>query len=167
MWGGLCCGVVSRPPHLSGKEVCDVQISAISERMGGSGDRPQLARFHRTQPATDNRAAKHHSGDNRMIRVLATIELAEGRRDDFLAEFAKIVPTVLEETGCLEYGPMVDIPTSIGAQACIRKNVATVVEKWESIEALEAHLVAPHMIEYRKKVKDMVTGTELRILKPA
>ena len=102
-----------------------------------------------------------------MIRVLATIELAEGRRDDFLAEFAKIVPTVLEETGCLEYGPMVDIPTSIGAQACIRENVATVVEKWESIEALEAHLVAPHMIEYRKKVKEMVTGTELRILKPA
>ena len=67
----------------------------------------------------------------------------------------------------LEYGPMVDIPTSIGAQASIRDNVATVVEKWESVEALEAHLVAPHMIEYRKKVKEMVTGTELRILKPA
>ena len=102
-----------------------------------------------------------------MIRVLATIELAEGRRDDFLAQFAMIVPLVLEEEGCLEYGPMVDVPTSIGAQAGIRENAVTVVEKWESIEALEAHLVAPHMIEYRKKVKDMVAGTELRILKPA
>jgi quinol monooxygenase YgiN len=101
-----------------------------------------------------------------MIRVLATIELAEGRRDDFLAQFGEIVPLVLEEQGCLEYGPMVDVPTSIGAQAGIRENVVAVVEKWESIEALEAHLVAPHMIEYRKKVKDMVTGTELRILKP-
>ncbi len=102
-----------------------------------------------------------------MIRVLATIELAEGRRDDFLLEFAKIVPLVLEEQGCLEYGPMVDVPTSIGAQANIRENAVTVVEKWESVDALEAHLVTPHMIEYRKKVKEMVTGTELRILKPA
>ena len=102
-----------------------------------------------------------------MIRVLATIELAEGRRDDFLTEFGKIVPLVLEEQGCLEYVPMVDVPTSIGAQAGIRQNVVTVVEKWESIEALEDHLVAQHMIEYRKKVKEMVTGTELRILNPA
>ena len=102
-----------------------------------------------------------------MIRVLATIELAEGRRDEFLAQFAKIVPSVLNEQGCLQYGPMVDVPTSIGTQAVIRENVVTVVEKWESIEALEAHLVAPHMIEYRKKVKEMVSGTELRILKPA
>ena len=101
-----------------------------------------------------------------MIRVLATIELAEGRRDDFLAEFGKIVPLVLEEQGCLEYGPMVDVPTSIGAQASTRENVVTVVEKWESVEALEAHLLAPHMIEYRKTVKEMVMGTELRILKP-
>jgi quinol monooxygenase YgiN len=105
--------------------------------------------------------------NDRMIRVLATIELAEGRRGDFLLEFAKIVPLVLEEQGCLEYGPMVDVPTSIGAQAGIRENAVTVVEKWETVDALEAHLVTPHMIEYRKKVKEMVTGTELRILKPA
>ena len=102
-----------------------------------------------------------------MIRVLATIELAEGRRDDFLAQFARIVPLVLEEEGCLEYGPMVDVPTSIGAQAVVRENTVTVVEQWENIDALEAHLVAPHMIEYRKQVKGMVAGTELRILKPA
>ncbi len=102
-----------------------------------------------------------------MIRVLATIELAEGRRDDFLVEFAKIVPLVLEEQGCLEYGPMLDVPTSIGAQAGIRENAVPVLEQWESVDALEAHLVTPHMIEYRKKVKEMVTGTELRILKPA
>ncbi len=102
-----------------------------------------------------------------MIRVLATIELAAGRREDFLAEFAQIVPLVLEEEGCLEYGPMVDVPTSIGAQAVVRDNTVTVVEKWQTIEALEAHLVVPHMTEYRKKVKEMVTGSELRILKPA
>ena len=38
---GASCGVVSRPPHHSDKEVCDVQISASDGRVGGSGDRPQ------------------------------------------------------------------------------------------------------------------------------
>ncbi|OHB82588.1 MAG: antibiotic biosynthesis monooxygenase [Planctomycetes bacterium RBG_16_64_12] len=102
-----------------------------------------------------------------MICVIAKIEVAEGRRDDFLAQFHKLVPKVLEEEGCLEYGPMVDVPTGIGAQARPRDNVVTVVEKWESVEALESHLMAPHMLEYRQLVKPMVTSTSLEILKPA
>ncbi len=102
-----------------------------------------------------------------MICVIARIEVSEGRRDDFLAEFRKIVPKVLEEEGCLEYSPMVDVPTSIGAQSPPRDNVVTVVEKWESIEALEAHLMAPHMIEYRKVVKPRVVHASLEILRPA
>ena len=102
-----------------------------------------------------------------MICVIATIELLPGRRDDFLAEFRKLVPTVLEEEGCLEYGPMIDVPTSIGAQPDSRENVVTVVEKWESVAALEAHLVAAHMLRYRKIVKEMVAGTSLQIIEPA
>jgi len=102
-----------------------------------------------------------------MIRVIAKIEVAEGRRDDFLAEFRKIVPTVVEEEGCLEYGPMIHVPTSIPGQAPRQDHVVTVVEKWESVEALEAHLIAPHMVEYRKSVKELVVGASLEILRPA
>jgi quinol monooxygenase YgiN len=102
-----------------------------------------------------------------MICVIATIELADGRRDEFLQEFRKIVPLVREETGCIEYAPMVDIPTEIDAQAQPVESVVFVVEKWESVDALEAHLMAPHMLDYRKRVKDLVTGTEIRILEPA
>jgi quinol monooxygenase YgiN len=102
-----------------------------------------------------------------MICVIAKIEVTEGRRDDFLAEFRKIVPKVREEKGCLDYGPMVHVPTSIPAQAPSQHNVVTVVEMWESVEALEAHLMAPHMLEYRKVVKPMVVGTSLEILRPA
>jgi len=99
-----------------------------------------------------------------MICVVATIEVVEGRREDFLAEFHKVVPKVLAEAGCLEYAPMVDVPTGIGLQSPARPQVVTIIEKWESIEALEAHLIAPHMIEYRKAVKDLVKGASLRIL---
>jgi quinol monooxygenase YgiN len=102
-----------------------------------------------------------------MICVIATIEVAEGRRQDFLAEFRKLVPKVLGETGCLEYAPMVDVPSGIGVQAPGRPDVVTIVEKWQSLEALEAHLMAPHMIDYRKAVKGLVKGTSLVVLAPA
>jgi quinol monooxygenase YgiN len=102
-----------------------------------------------------------------MICVIAKIEVAAGRRDEFLAEFRKVVPKVLQEGGCLEYGPMVDVPTSVGAQPSPRQDMVTVVEKWESVEALEAHLMAPHMLEYRKSVKALVVSASLEILEPA
>jgi len=84
-----------------------------------------------------------------------------------LAEFKKVVPKVMAEEGCFEYAPMVDLPTGIGAQAPSQDRVVTVVEKWESVDALEAHLMAPHMLAYRKAVQAMVVGTRLQILEPA
>ncbi|MEX0728219.1 MAG: antibiotic biosynthesis monooxygenase [Planctomycetaceae bacterium] len=101
-----------------------------------------------------------------MIYVLATIELAEGTRDRFLEEFSKIVPLVRAEEGCLEYGPTVDTVTDIAAQLPLRSNAVTVVEKWESLAALKAHLAAPHMQSYRPKVKEFVVKSQLQILEP-
>jgi quinol monooxygenase YgiN len=102
-----------------------------------------------------------------VIHVIATIELAEGKREAFLDEFRKIVPLVRAEAGCLEYGPAVDVATGIAAQAPPRDNVVTVVEKWESVEALKAHLQAPHMLAYRPRVKDLVVRATLHVLEPA
>jgi quinol monooxygenase YgiN len=102
-----------------------------------------------------------------MICVIATIEVAAGRRDDFLAAFRQLVPKVKAETGCLEYGPMIDLPTSIAGQPPARGDVVTVVEKWESIETLEAHLMAPHMLQFRKTTEGMRAGIALRVLQPA
>lgn len=101
-----------------------------------------------------------------MIHVIATIELAAGKRDQFLTEFHKIVPSVLAELGCLDYGPTVDVETSL-PNGEPRLNIVTVVERWTGLEELEAHLVAPHMLEYRKIVKDWVVGSKLQILEPA
>jgi len=54
----------------------------------------------------------------------------------------------------------------IAAQQPVRDNVVVVVEQWESLEALNDHLVAPHMAEYRTSVKDLVVSTSLRVLEP-
>jgi quinol monooxygenase YgiN len=102
-----------------------------------------------------------------MIRLIATIELAAGRRHDFLAIFRLLVPKVRAEEGCLEYLPAIDLATSIAAQGPVRDNVVTVIEAWESVEALEKHLATPHMLEYRRAVKDLVRGVQLQVLEPA
>ena len=102
-----------------------------------------------------------------MIHVIATIDTAPGMRDDFLAAFAELVPDVRAELGCIEYGPVVDLATSIGDQPAARENVVTVIEKWDSVEALQKHLEAPHMVRYRRTVKDLVLGVSIRVLEPA
>ena len=101
-----------------------------------------------------------------MIIVLADIAINAGHRDAFLKEFRSIIPQVLAEDGCIEYGPNIDAETDIENQSCDATTV-TIVEKWESVDALKAHLVAPHMLEYRGRVKDFVAGVKLRILEPA
>ena len=105
--------------------------------------------------------------DSEMIHVIATIEIADGQRDAFLEAFRELVPAVREEQGCIDYGPAIDSDTDIDKQTPKGTNVVTVVEKWESLEALKTHLVAAHMAEYRRRVKDLVLGMTLHILEPA
>ncbi|MEP3480123.1 MAG: putative quinol monooxygenase [Fuerstiella sp.] len=98
-----------------------------------------------------------------MIVVIATVTCVPGQRDAFLSEFKKIVPEVLNELGCMEYAPTIDEPSSIAGQHC-DENRVTIVEKWSDLAALDRHLSAPHMVEYRPKVADFVQATELRVL---
>ena len=102
-----------------------------------------------------------------MIYVIATIDIAEGMRDEFVKAFRANVPNVLAEQGCIEYEPTVDLDTTITVQPAVRTNVVTIVEKWESLDALKAHLVAPHMVSYREGVKHLVKGASIQVLEPA
>ncbi len=102
-----------------------------------------------------------------MIYVVATICTQPGQRDEVLRQFARIVPLVRAEWGCLAYSPTIDVETNLNTQVDPRDDVITVVEQWESLEALEAHLIAPHMIEHRAHVKTLVTAVSLRVLEPA
>jgi quinol monooxygenase YgiN len=101
-----------------------------------------------------------------MIHVVATIALNPGVRDEFLKVFRWLTPQVRAEAGCIEYQAAVDVPTSLAVQEGPRDNVVTVVEKWESLDALLAHIQAPHMSDYREKVKELVAGVSLQIMEP-
>ena len=101
-----------------------------------------------------------------MIHVIANIELRPGARDAYLKVFRGLMPLVHAEAGCGDYGPTVDAKTDIRVQVPFRDNVVTIVEKWESLAALKAHLAAPHMAEYREAVKDLVVKVTLQVLEP-
>jgi quinol monooxygenase YgiN len=101
-----------------------------------------------------------------MIHVIATIRTAAGRRDELIAAFRELIPVVRAEAGCVEYGAAIDLETPISAQAPIVEDAVTIVEKWDSVSALQAHLIAAHMLSHRERVKNIVTGVEIRILKP-
>lgn len=102
-----------------------------------------------------------------MIHVIAHIQAQPGRRAELLTEFHKLMPEVHAEAGCIEYGPAVDAVSGIDAQQAFGDDLFTVIEKWESLDHLKAHLAAPHMAAYRERVKDLLAGVTLRVLEPA
>jgi quinol monooxygenase YgiN len=101
-----------------------------------------------------------------MIHVLALVELAPGHRDDFLREFSQVTIPVRQEEGCLEYGAAVDATTDLTQQQRLGDDFVLIVEKWESLAHLKAHLIAPHMTDYRIRIKPFVKSTRLQVLDP-
>ena len=101
-----------------------------------------------------------------MIHVIATIQLNPGTREAYLKEFLRLTPLVRAEAGCIEYGATIDEPTPSPLQELAGADAVVVVEKWASVDALQAHSAAPHMAEYRVRVKDYVKGVKLLILNP-
>lgn len=101
-----------------------------------------------------------------MIHVIASISIKEGRRAEFLDIFKANVANVVKEKGCIEYRPTIDAHTDIEPQQR-DENLVTIIEKWESLDALMAHLTAPHMLVYREKVAAMVAKVRLKVLEDA
>jgi len=70
------------------------------------------------------------------------------------------------EKGNVEYAAMIDTPSGLSAQGPLRDNVVTIVEKWESIDALKAHLKTIHMAEYFRACEELDLTMQLQILEP-
>lgn len=100
-----------------------------------------------------------------MIHVIASIKVKPESLEDFIEIFKANVPDVLAEEGCLGYEPAMDLETDLPVQTR-EPHMVTVVEKWESPDALKAHLASPHMLEYGKKTRSMVQDAVVRILSP-
>ena len=98
-----------------------------------------------------------------MIYVVASIKVRPGKISAFLERFKANVPNVINEDGCIEYIPTIDLDAKLTPQV-LDENIVTIIEKWESMEHLQTHLKASHMLSYREEVKDMVENTSLKVL---
>ena len=101
-----------------------------------------------------------------MIYVVATIELQAGRREAFLAAQRELLELVRAEVGCLEYTPSVDVAVTDPPSTPLRENIVVMQEKWESLDALRAHSIAPHMKEFRGTVQSMAVGIKIEVFEP-
>jgi len=85
------------------------------------------------------------------------------------AEFIKIakanLPVVRAEAGCISYDLNEDCSAGPAA-ANARADVLTFVECWESMEALQNHLAAPHMKAFVEKVRGLRSGSVLKVVTP-
>ena len=61
----------------------------------------------------------------------------------------------------------IDVNPGLPRQVDYRPDTVTIIEQWESVDALNDHLAAPHMADYRAKVEDLVAGVTLQVLETA
>ena len=101
-----------------------------------------------------------------MIHVIASIQIKEGRLSEFIEIFKSNIPKVLEEKGCIEYVPAIDVPTGLPPQE-LNIDGVTIIEKWDSLTDLKAHIASPHMLAYKEKTKSLVNGMSVKILNPS
>ena len=99
-----------------------------------------------------------------MIHVVAILTAKPGRRSALLEAFRAVVPTVHAEQGCIEYQPVVDVEDAGALQSRLGEDVFVVIEKWESMAALQAHGRSPHMTEYNASTKDLVANAAIHVL---
>jgi quinol monooxygenase YgiN len=102
-----------------------------------------------------------------MVHVLAVITTKPGMRAKVLEAFNANVPAVHAEDGCIEYGATVDAENAGPIQTKYGEDTFVVVEKWASMDALEAHGASAHMKAYGASVKDMLAERVIHVMSSA
>ena len=102
-----------------------------------------------------------------VVQVIAVLTAKPEKRAELLAAFNENVPNVHAEDGCIEYGATVDTKDVGSFQTEFGPDTFVVIEKWQSLAHLKAHAVAPHMVAYAAKAKDLLADRIIHVLSPA
>jgi len=97
-----------------------------------------------------------------MIHVLAMITAHPGMRDRILAAYRDNVAAVRAEAGCVQYEAVVDAAGAAPGMARFGDDSFVVVERWESMAAIQAHMKA-----YGQKVKEWTANRAIHVLEAA
>ncbi len=98
-----------------------------------------------------------------MIYLIVSVRIKAGRLEEFFEVSRPHRDRVRQEKGCIQYTPLIDLDTGSEVQT-IDRNVVTVLEQWESIEAFQSHLAAPELADQMEKEKDLVEEMSVKVL---
>jgi quinol monooxygenase YgiN len=98
-----------------------------------------------------------------MIYLVVSVRVKAGKLPEFLQLFGSVAPLVRKEKGCVQYVAATDFDSGLPPQV-FDKDVVTILEKWEDIEALRSHLAAPRIAAYFEKDKGLTEGSSIKIL---
>ena len=83
---------------------------------------------------------------------------------DYTAKTLGVVPTVRAEDGCQMYTLLKDATTNWDKPMRFGDRTMWMLEKWDSVDALKAHLLTPHMKAFGPTVRDMRTSSTFHVL---
>ena len=101
-----------------------------------------------------------------MIYGVVSVKVKTGKLQQWFELFKANAERVREEKGCIQYFPLLDIDAGLPIQT-LEKDVVTILEQWESLEALHDHFAAPHMTAYFEKEKELIEGVNVKMLQEA
>lgn len=84
-----------------------------------------------------------------MIKVVAKNYIQEGKFDEIVALYRELIEETVKEPGCIKYELYQDSQDP---------RILTMIEEWESMEALAAHEVSEHFVRIFPLLKELVTG---------
>jgi quinol monooxygenase YgiN len=84
-----------------------------------------------------------------MIVVIAKVSVIPEKKKELLALAKPVIATTQTEAGCISY-ILLDNPYDPGG--CM------FVEEWTDLAALQAHAAAPHIAQWRKDSRDLLTA---------
>jgi quinol monooxygenase YgiN len=102
-----------------------------------------------------------------MVHLVVTFIVKEGKMDEYLAEIKKLRPQVLAEKGCVEYTFVREYKSPLDIQEAVDPNRLTLIEKWESPEALAVHGQSPHMKEFGLRSAPLQVSASARVMESA
>jgi quinol monooxygenase YgiN len=102
-----------------------------------------------------------------MVHLVVTFVIKEGKMDEYLAEFKKLRPQVLVEKGCVEYSLLREFTSPLGIQEEVNPNRLTLIEKWETPEALADHGASPHMKDFHLRAGPLQASVSARVMETA
>ena len=83
---------------------------------------------------------------------------------DYTNTTLAVVPTVRAEDGCRMYTLLRDAATDWDRPMRFGERTMWMLEKWDSVDALKAHLETPHMKAFGPSVRPMRTASTFHVL---